>query len=248
MRGELDPEKKFKVVALDGPGGVGKSSTGRAVAERLGFCFLSSGMIYRALAWYALSQGWRPEAPSPEGRTETQPEGRREPLSPGLLDGVQVEVEPGGGLRINGETPGNLAGDEISTVTSILSALPEVRELSTWVQRETVARMEASGAFHGVVLEGRDIGTVVFPETPYKIYITARPEVRAQRRYDELWSKGERVTLAEVAKALEQRDARDAARELAPLRPAEDAVLVDNSEQTFDEVVEIVIGLISRND
>jgi CMP/dCMP kinase len=213
----------FEVVALDGPGGVGKSSTARALARRLGFFFLSSGQIYRALAWCALGRGWAPG----------------QALAPGLLEDVRIEVQPDGALRVNGELLGAaLNTDAISRATSVLSTLPEVRALSNRVQRETVAALQRAGHFAGVILEGRDIGTVVFPEARHKFFVTASAQERARRRFRELAGSDPGVTLAAVTQALAERDRRDSERALAPLKPAPEAVVVDTSALTLEQVVE----------
>lgn len=215
----------FNIVTLDGPGGVGKSSTGKALAERLGYYFLSTGRIYRALAWLALRRGWAIENPLPAG----------------LLDDADIAIADEGGLSINGEQPGEvLSSGDIANATSLLSALPEVRELSNRVQRETVAGIEEAGKFSGVVLEGRDIGTVVFPGAAHKFFLTARPEVRAMRRFKEMKGKNPALTLAAVSEDLRTRDARDSERELAPLKAAGDAVVVDNSELSLEQAVEVM--------
>lgn len=212
----------FDVIALDGPGGVGKSTTARALARRLGYFFLSSGQIYRALAWSALRKGWRPGGPP----------------APGLLEAVRIEVQADGSLQVDGRAPGaELGSDAISEATSQLSALPAVRAVSNRVQRDTVAGLARAGHFPGVILEGRDIGTVVFPEARHKFFLTADPAVRARRRYEELRQTDPAATLAAVAQALEARDRRDSERDVAPLKPAPDAVRVDTSHQTLDEVV-----------
>jgi CMP/dCMP kinase len=213
----------FEVIALDGPGGVGKSSTARALARRLGYFFLSSGQIYRALAWCALQRGWRP------GRAP----------APGLLADVRIEVQPDGSLRVNGEALGAaLSSEGISQAASVLSTVPEVRALSNRVQRETVAALARAGHFAGVILEGRDIGTVVFPDARHKFFLTASKAVRAERRFRELAVKDSAVTLAEVTRALEERDRRDSERDVAPLRAAEDATIVDTSALSLEQVME----------
>ncbi len=219
----------FNIVTLDGPGGVGKSSSGKALAERLGYYFLSSGQIYRALAWLALRRGWSMENSLPAG----------------LLDDANIEIAHDGALSVNGEHPGEvLSSGEIANATSMLSTLPEVRELSNRVQRETVGSIEGAGRFSGVVLEGRDIGTVVFPGAAHKFFLTARPEIRAMRRFKELKDKHPGLTLAAVSNDLQTRDARDSERELAPLKAAEDAVVVDNSELSLQEAVDAMAAKI----
>lgn len=219
----------FNIVTLDGPGGVGKSSTGKALAERLGYYFLSSGRIYRALAWLALRRGWCKENPLPAG----------------LLDDVTIEIANDGVLSVNGEHPGDvLAGGEIAIATSFLSVLPEVRELSNRVQRETVAAIEEAGHFSGVVLEGRDIGTEVFPGAAHKFFLTAKPEIRAMRRFRELKETNPALTLEAVSEDLKSRDARDSGRKLAPLKAAEDAIVMDNSELSLRAAVDAMAAMI----
>ena len=220
----------FKIVTLDGPGGVGKSTTGKMLAERLGYYFLSSGRIYRALAWLALRRGWRMEKALPAG----------------LLEDAHIAIAAGGALSVNGEHPGEvLSSGEIATATSFLSVLPEVRELSNRVQRETVRNIEEAGRFSGVVLEGRDIGTVVFPGAAHKFFLTASLEIRAIRRLKEMKDKHPELILEVVSADLKNRDARDSERELAPLKAAEDAVVVDNSELTLEAAVEAMAAKIT---
>lgn len=216
----------LQVIALDGPGGVGKSSTARALADRLGYFFLSSGSIYRAIAWSALRRGWS----------------RGEPLAEGLLDEVRIDVGAGDALRVDGEPIAErLGSDAISEATSLLSTLPDVRELSNRVQRETVAGIAEEGRYPGVVLEGRDIGTVVFPQARHKFFITASVAVRAERRFAELKRTDPALTLEAVTRALQARDERDSKRAIAPLKPASRAIVIDTSLLSADEVVEAML-------
>lgn len=213
----------FDIVALDGPGGVGKSTTARALARRLGYFFLSSGQIYRALAWCAMRRGWSPGQPVPEG----------------LLDDVRITVQRDGTLLVNGEAVGQaLNSDAISRATSLLSTVPAVRDRANQVQRDTIAALGQAGHFPGAILEGRDIGTVVFPGAPHKFFVTASTAVRAERRYRELVRDDPTVTLAAVTRALEERDRMDSERDVAPLKPATDARVVDTSGLTLEQVVE----------
>jgi CMP/dCMP kinase len=216
----------FEVIALDGPGGVGKSTTARALAQRLGYFFLSSGQIYRALAWSALAHGWQ----------------RGASLAAGLLDAVRIEVAADGSLRVDGQAPGAaLSSDAISQAASVLSTLPEVRALSNRVQRDTVAALARAGHFAGVILEGRDIGTVVFPDARHKFFITASTAVRAQRRFKEERARDPSATLEAVQRSLEERDRRDSEREHAPLRVAPGATVVDTGELTLEQVLERLV-------
>ena len=220
----------FDVIALDGPGGVGKSTTGKILAERLGYFFLSSGAIYRALAWEALQRGWK------QGKVpDTE-----------FLKGVRVTVNEGGVLRINGKLPGDaLSSEKISMATSHLSTLPEVRTISNEVQRDTITAMASAGVFSGVILEGRDIGTVVFPEAKHKFFLTASVEERARRRFQDLISGQPGLTLEEVMNSLQERDERDASRDTAPMKPARDALVLDTSVMTREEVLEALEKKIS---
>ena len=220
------------VVAIDGPAGVGKSTTAKQLAERLGYYFLSSGMIYRAMAWHLLGRGWRAEsgAPPPE-QLET------------ALATLDVQVVAGGRVRVAGRDVTEALRDEaVSNAASVLSAVPAVRARSNQIQRSTVAGIGASGAYPGVVLEGRDIGTVVFPEAPHKYFLTAREEVRAQRRFAEQSPGDSQTSLGSVRNALLERDARDSGRAIAPLVPAPDARVVDTSDLTLEQVLERILA------
>ena len=215
----------FTIVALDGPSGVGKSSTGIAVAERLGYYFLSSGRIYRALAWVAQSKGWPPDMP----------------VSLELLQGVVVEAVDQGKLRVNGVLLGEELGSEaLSQATSKLSTVPAVRTLANRIQRDTVAGLAGQGHFAGVILEGRDIGTVVYPDARRKIFLTASVEERARRRFAERASLEPGLTLEAVAAAIEERDRRDSTRDIAPLKPAGDALILDSSKLALESVVDAI--------
>jgi len=221
----------FTIVALDGPSGVGKSSTGIAAAQRLGFYFLSSGRIYRALAWVALSKGWVPGTP----------------VALKLLNTVVIDPEAQGKLRVNGVLLGEELGSEaLSQATSQLSTQPSVRELSNRLQRDTLTRMARQGTYAGVILEGRDIGTVVYPDAPRKIFLTASVAERARRRFEERAPLEPGLTLAEVERSIAERDHRDSTRDVAPLKAAQDALLLDSSQLTLDEVVRVVCEYIKQ--
>ena len=210
------------VVAIDGPVGSGKSTVARRVAERLGFLYLDTGAMYRAVGLLATEAGV--------------------PLDD---EAVVVPIAAAAGLRFDGD--GRLfAGDrdvsglirslEMGAAASVVSVLPGVRRLLVERQREL-----GSGA--DIVMEGRDIGTNVFPQAEVKVFLTARPEIRAARRADELWARGEEASVDEVLEALLERDRRDSEREVAPLRKAADAVEVDTSELTLDEAVDAVVAI-----
>ena len=209
------------IVAIDGPAGVGKSTVSRRLARRLGIPHLDTGAMYRALGLKVLASGIDPAdraaVEAVAGRTEVT-------LRPGedgrfevLLDGEPVEP------RIR--TP------EVSEATSTISAYREVRRRMVALQQETARRL-------GGVLEGRDIGTRVFPDTPHKFFLSARTDVRGRRRFRELQAAGRRLTYEQVLEDLARRDLRDSTREDSPLTHDETYTLVDTSDLPIDEVVE----------
>jgi cytidylate kinase len=193
------------------------------VAAALGYYFLSSGMIYRAMAWYLLQRGW---------------DGRSAPEVAWLAE-LSLRVDARGNVWVNGRNvTDELSSERLSQCASIISTVPAVRERSNAVQRETVAAMGRENAFPGVVLEGRDIGTVVFPDARHKFFLTASEEIRAERRFQELAAMQPGASKNAVLAAMRERDARDRTREVAPLAKAPDALEVDTSHLTLDEVVQ----------
>ena len=216
------------IVAVDGPAGAGKSTACRRLAARLGFALVDTGAIYRAVALAAVRAGI---AYDDDGRLA------------GLLAGLRIRFEPPPPGR-PGEGQRVLLGDEdvseairtppLSLGASAVSARPVVRQGLLDLQR----RLACAEANRGAVLEGRDIGTVVFPDADVKFFLTASPEVRAGRRHRELQAKGEPATFEAVLADQGRRDRDDSSREVAPLRPAADALVVDSSELTLEEVVE----------
>lgn len=210
------------VVAIDGPAGAGKSAAARLLAQELGLSYVDTGAMYRAVALLALEEGI-PLPPDEAGTARLVALAR------------SLEVRFGGTptspkVWVAGrDVTTALRREEVSRAASLVSAVPEVRE-------ELVRRQRALGE-RGAVLEGRDIGTVVFPEAPVKFFLTARPEVRGQRRLDELAKQGVKADLKAIIEEIRERDARDSTRAVAPLRPAADAIVVDTSELTLQEVV-----------
>jgi cytidylate kinase len=209
------------IVAIDGPAGAGKSSVSKLLARRLGFTFVDTGAIYRAVALSARRQGIGYE--------------QDEALA-GLLGRIQIGFQVAGDenrVLLNGEdVSAAIRTPEISLGASAVSARKVVREGLLQLQRRL-----ALAAPVGAVLEGRDIGTVVFPDADLKFFLLAKPEVRARRRYEELFQKGTESSLDEVLADQTKRDHDDASRAIAPLKPAEDAVQVDSSELPLSEVV-----------
>jgi cytidylate kinase len=204
------------VVAIDGPAGAGKSSVARALAERLGFSLLDTGAIYRTLAVAASRRG--------VGLDDG-------PALGVLAEGLPIEFQ-GKRVLLEGEDVSALIRTpEVSRDASTVSAHPSVRAALLGIQR----RLAAQGR---VVVEGRDIGTVVLPDAPMKFFLTARPEVRARRRYDELIARGQQVELERTLAEIVDRDRRDEERAVAPLRKADDADLVDTSDLPLERVID----------
>lgn len=223
----------MELIAIDGPGGVGKSTVARALGDALGYYFLSSGMIYRAMAWYMIAHGWQVEC-SPRADA---------------LDGFSMRIDGDGGLWIDDQkTTADLNTEQISRAASLISALPEIRERSNQVQRETVRRIGEEASFPGVILEGRDIGTVVFPDAAHKFFLTASEAVRAERRFREKQGETPGLTQEAVQKALRERDHRDETRAVAPLKAAEDALRVDTSSLSLSEVVQTLLETVLAAD
>lgn len=212
-------------IAIDGPAGAGKSTIARAVSAKLGFVYVDTGAMYRAMALYFIRRGIRPD------EEETVSEAVKEV-------GVTISYEDGAQqVILNGENVSGLIRTEaVSQMASTSSVYLPVREKLVELQKE-LARNE------NVIMDGRDIGTCVLPEADLKIYLTASTAVRAKRRYDELTEKGEPCSLEEIEKEIEERDYRDMHRENSPLKQAEDAVLVDTSDLTIDEVIGEILKL-----
>jgi len=224
--------RKRPVVAIDGPAGAGKSTVARRLAQRLGFTLVDTGALYRAVALASRRAGvaWDDD----EGVTQVA---RRIVNSRSLVllhdatKGVRV-------LLGNGDVSEAIRAPDMGMGASRVSAIGGVRDALFELQR-------LAGENGGVVLEGRDIGTVVFPDAEVKFFLTASPEVRARRRYAELISRGESVDYEETLKEVRARDQKDTTRPLAPLRQAADAILVDSSDRAIDEVVDEMAQRIS---
>lgn len=212
-------------VAIDGPAGAGKSTVAKRVAKELGFVYVDTGAMYRALAVFFLKQGLKPE--DTNKIIEICKDAN---VSIGYEDGVQQ-------VYLNGENVTSLLREEaVGNMASVSSAIKEVRAQLLELQRGLAKTKD-------VVMDGRDIGTNILPNADVKIYLTASVETRANRRYLELQEKGVACDLQEIAHDIEERDTRDMNREIAPLKQAEDAVLVDSSNMTIDEVVEAIKSL-----
>jgi cytidylate kinase len=214
------------VVAIDGPAASGKSTTSKEVARRLGYSHLNSGLLYRAIAWTALRDGWIDDARWFDTELDQ-------------LQLAMLPVPPEFAVQVQGEVMGPvLSASEISRQASRVAALPRVRQRVLEVLRE-------SGARGSTVCDGRDIGTIVFPEAELKIFLVAAPEERARRRVLELGGDPQGPMLEEEVGRLRDRDARDASRSIAPLVAAPDAIQLDTTamrpEQVVDAIVELAI-------
>jgi len=215
------------IVAIDGPAGAGKSTVARRLAETLGFVLVDTGALYRAVALAALRAGIPRQDADAVGALARSLVERR---------AIAFERDASRGLRIR------LDGDDVTDAirtpdvgmgASTVSAYRPVREALLDLQRQ-------AGRAGGVVLEGRDIGTVVFPDADVKFFLTARIDVRARRRFDELTAAGAKSTFEETLADLERRDAQDTSRAIAPLKQADDAILVDSSEMAADDAVALM--------
>lgn len=207
-------------IAIDGPGGAGKSTVAKALAEKYGFAYVDTGAIYRTIGLAVLRAG-----ASPTDEEQVEP----------VLRSISVDLDyDETGLQhmlLNGEDVSReIRMPEISSYASKVSALPAVRAALLELQREQARK-------RSVVMDGRDIGTVVLPDATLKIFLTASPAVRAQRRCDELKQRGTPQPYEEVFREMQERDLRDTTRAAAPLKPASDAVTVDTSELNFEEVI-----------
>ena len=213
-------------VAIDGPAGAGKSTIARAAAKAPDFLYVDTGAMYRAIGLWVRRAG----KDTHDGEAVS-----------GCLPGIHLELGYENGVQqvyVNGENVSEaIRTPEASMDASAVSAIPAVREFLLEQQRE-IARK------NNVIMDGRDIGTVVLPRAQVKIFLTASPEERARRRYEELCQKGEQVTYEDVLKDVVQRDHNDTNRAAAPLRQAEDAVLADTTGRSLEESIELIQGLI----
>ena len=213
------------IIAVDGFSSCGKSTFAKAIARRLGYIFIDTGAMYRAVTLYALEHGAIRSGMVDEDAVAK------------LLDQITItfRFNPERGasdIYVNGDlAEGKIRTIEVSNCVSRVSAIPAVR-------RKLVAMQQEMGRRRGVVMDGRDIGTTVFPDAELKIFMTARPSVRARRRYDELRAKGDEVSYEEILQNVLSRDKADMTRAISPLRKADDAVVLDNSCMTVAEQME----------
>ena len=218
-------------IAIDGPVGAGKSTVARECAKKLGIIYVDTGAMYRACALFCIRNGVEIDPGNEENIAKLLNENMKLEIT--LVDGVQHVI-------VNGDDVSEaIRENSISMAASAVSALPSVRAYLLGMQRELASK-------NSVIMDGRDIGTVVLPNADIKIFITARPEVRAKRRYDELKAKGAEITFDEVLAEVNKRDYNDTHRREAPLKQAEDAILFDTSELDFEQTVKGVTELIGQ--
>ena len=214
------------IVAIDGYSSCGKSTIAKALAKYAGYTYVDTGAMYRAIALFTLRNNLTDEAAIIAALPQIE-------VGFVLVDGAQH-------VTLNGEdVEGQIRTLEVGNRASQISAIKEVRAF-------LVAQQQKMGEAKGIVMDGRDIGTVVFPKAELKLFLTASPEVRAQRRYDELIEKGEKPDFAAVLADVNDRDYRDTHRAESPLRQAEDAIVVDNSNMTREEQMNVIYGLFDK--
>ena len=216
-------------VAIDGPAGAGKSTIAKAAAQRLGFVYVDTGALYRTVALYMLDHGIDIHDPA---------------AVEAVLPRITVDIaysDAGQQVFLCGENvTGRIRTEEVSAATAVCAALPAVRAFLLELQRSIARESD-------VLMDGRDIGTVVLPSADVKIFITASPEIRARRRFEELVNKGVETDFDQVLVDLNRRDWQDSHRAVAPLKMADNAVLLDTSELDFEQSVQAVMDLVRAN-
>ena len=216
-------------IAIDGPAGAGKSTIAREIAARLGYIYVDTGAMYRAMALFMLR-----EQVDPADTAKISSTCGKADITIRYENGEQV-------VLLNGENVNGLIRTEaVGNMASASSVNLDVRKKLVELQKKLAASSD-------VVMDGRDIGTCVLPQADVKIYLTASTTVRAKRRYDELAAKGETCDFKQIEEDIKERDHRDMTRELSPLKQAEDAVLLDSSDMTVEEVIEKILSLCKTN-
>ena len=215
-------------IAIDGPGGAGKSTVAKAVAKKLGIVYVDTGALYRTVGLYVAQKGVDPH--NAEAVTALLPE-----------IAIEVRYEEGSQhVYLNGVDHGDrIRTPQMSMYASAVSAIPAVRAFLLETQKD-IARKNS------VIMDGRDIGTVILPDAEVKIFMTASAECRARRRYDELIAKGQTVSYEDVLREMNERDHQDSNRAVAPAKPAPDAILLDNSDMNVEENAEAVIAIVRQ--
>ncbi len=216
-------------VAIDGPAGAGKSTISRKVSAQLGFIYVDTGALYRSIAYSLNSDGIKTEEIS-----KIEEKLQKTTINIEFIDGEQH-------VFVNGEdVSSKIRTPEISMLASAFSAIPQVRAFLLELQRKMARE-------HNVIMDGRDIGTVVLPDATLKIFLTADPEDRARRRYEEMLEKGQKADYNEVLEDIKKRDYNDSHRAVAPLKPAEGAVVCNTTGNTLEQSVEQLFNIIKEN-
>lgn len=215
-------------IAIDGPAGAGKSSIAKLVAERLSFIYIDTGAMYRTMALYFMNRGINT-------KDQMLVESRCEEID------IRIHYENGEQqIFLNGDNVSvEIREEQVGNEASVVASYGKVREKLVALQRSMAASSD-------VIMDGRDIGTVVLPDADVKIYLTASSAVRAERRYKELTEKGAVCDLKKIEEDIKIRDYQDMNREISPLKQAEDAVLVDSSDMTIDQVIEEIISIVEK--
>ena len=221
-------ERPAPVITVDGPGGSGKGTIAMRVAEKLGWHFLDSGALYRLVAVAAMDRGVQPDDEETLGDVACNLD-----VSFGISGEGMVILLDGNYIT------GRLRSEQVSVMASKIATFPVVR--AALVERQRAFRKTP-----GLVADGRDMGTVIFPDAILKIFLTASAEARAQRRYKQLKEKGESVNLSRLFRDIKKRDERDSSRAVAPLRPAPDAHVIDSTELGINEVLQVIDNLIEK--
>lgn len=215
-------------IAIDGPAGAGKSTIARKAADKLGFIYVDTGAMYRSIALFMLDQGI-----DPLDKEKVEANVNRADIRIKYIDNEQV-------IFLNGENVNKrIRTPLVSQAASSTSRYAKVREHLLSLQRDIALK-------NSVIMDGRDIGTVILPDAEIKIFLTASPEIRGERRYKELIEKGESANLSKIIEDIRKRDKNDSERENAPLKKADDAILIDSSNMTIDEVVSTITDLVKE--
>ena len=225
----MDDKKNGLVIAIDGPSGAGKSTVARRLAKRLGYIYIDTGAMYRAVGWKAKQEGIDPADERALAR---------------MCGHTDVTIKKDNNdprFYVNGkDVTGELRTPEMGMMASAVSKAPAVRARLLTLQRDL-------GKDGGVVMDGRDIGTVVFPDADVKFFLDASAEERGKRRYLELTAKGMAVDQSRITREIQERDLQDSSRDLAPLKKAEDAIVIDSSAMTLDEVLAAMLSEVSKS-
>ena len=216
-------------IAIDGPAGAGKSTIAKRLAKELGYYYVDTGAIYRTVAYFLDLWGVSPKDVDNVNRYIDE-----------LTIGIEYDEDGLQHMIMNGmDVTGEIRTQDISQKASLVSAHAVVREVLLDMQRDVAKE-------HNVIMDGRDIGTVVLPKANVKIFLTATPEVRAQRRTDELIAKGQKANYAQILKEIQQRDYQDTHREIAPLKMARDSIKVDTSDMDIEQVVATIREIVGK--